>query len=81
MKPCCKGDTTFEEAFLLTGRICNITTTSSHKHSAPLVLNYITSPHVVIWSAILASAAIPIILNKVTLFVKENGIFLICLNF
>jgi predicted acylesterase/phospholipase RssA len=51
----CKGDTTFLEAFRQTGRILNISATPGHKHSPSMLLNYVTTPHVVIWTAILAS--------------------------
>ena len=53
------GDMTFEEAYKKTGRILNITVTSSIKHGEAITLNYITSPNVVIWSAVVASSAIP----------------------
>ena len=70
---CCKGDTTFAEAYAMSGRIFNIPVTSLHKYSTNMVLNHISAPNVVLWSAILASSAIPTILTKVTLYKKENG--------
>ena len=77
-KICTKGDTTFAEAFNMSGRIVNISVTSMHRFSGSTVLNYINSPNVVLWSAILASAAIPTVFNKVKLFKKENGIVVEC---
>jgi TAG lipase/steryl ester hydrolase/phospholipase A2/LPA acyltransferase len=67
--------------------------TSSQKHAAPIVLNYLTAPNVVIWyfriemvpllffspfnrvcyrSAVLASSAIPMVLNPVVLHSKDE---------
>ncbi len=44
---------------LYKGRILNITVTSKVKHGPPLLLNYLTTPHVTIASAVVASAAVP----------------------
>jgi TAG lipase/lysophosphatidylethanolamine acyltransferase len=49
------GDLTFEEAYARTKRVLNITISTSGKGGVPNVLNYITAPHVLIWSAALAS--------------------------
>ena len=65
-----KGNTTFLEAYRLTGRILNISVASEEKFSPPLLLNYKTTPNVVIWSAVLASAAVPGILHAVELQAK-----------
>lgn len=57
---CCRdnlGDLTFEEAYALTGRILNITIAMSDVAGTPQLLNYITTPHVLIWSAVVASIA------------------------
>jgi predicted acylesterase/phospholipase RssA len=64
-------DLTFLEAFNRTGRILNITTTSSVKYTSPMVLNYVSAPNVLISSAILASTAIPFLIKPVKL--KEKG--------
>ncbi|QIX01455.1 hypothetical protein AMS68_006972 [Peltaster fructicola] len=53
------GDATFEEAYERTGRILNITISTSTPGS-PTLLNYITAPNVLIWTAALASNAIEI---------------------
>ncbi|KAL3534526.1 hypothetical protein ACH5RR_002987 [Cinchona calisaya] len=50
---------TFQEAYDMTGRILGITVCSPRKHETPRCLNYLTSPHVVIWSAVTASCAFP----------------------
>lgn len=68
------GPWTFEEAYLRTGRVFNVTITSANQHSPPLLLNYITAPHVLVYSAVVASAAIPGLLEPCELFIKtEEG--------
>ncbi|KIX07251.1 uncharacterized protein Z518_01904 [Rhinocladiella mackenziei CBS 650.93] len=51
------GDITFEEAYAKTGRILNITIAMSQVAGTPQLLNYITAPHVLLWSAVVASIA------------------------
>ncbi|KAI1621166.1 acyl transferase/acyl hydrolase/lysophospholipase [Exophiala viscosa] len=51
------GDITFEEAYAKTGRILNITIAMSEVAGTPQLLNYITAPHVLIWSAVASSIA------------------------
>lgn len=53
------GSLTFKEAYERTGRIFNVSVIPHDPHSPPKLLNHITAPHCVIWSAVLASAAIP----------------------
>lgn len=66
-----RGDTTFLEAYRLTGRIINITVTGTSKYSPSVILNYRTSPDVVIWSAVLASSAFPNFLAPIELQLKN----------
>ncbi|KAI0796662.1 acyl transferase/acyl hydrolase/lysophospholipase [Abortiporus biennis] len=65
-----RGSTTFKEAYLRTGRILNISVIPADRHSPTKLLNYMTAPDTVIWSALLASAAVPGILNPVVLMQK-----------
>jgi TAG lipase/lysophosphatidylethanolamine acyltransferase len=51
------GDLTFEEAYARTKRVLNITVATSGRGGIPNLLNYITAPNVLIWSAALASNA------------------------
>lgn len=51
------GDLTFEEAYARTKRVLNITVATSSRGGVPNLLNYITAPNVLIWSAALASNA------------------------
>ena len=62
------GDLTFQEAFDKTGKILNIpvrehdATGDARRVKAavpPRLLNYLSSPHVVVWSAVRASCALP----------------------
>ncbi|KAI8346367.1 acyl transferase/acyl hydrolase/lysophospholipase [Choanephora cucurbitarum] len=69
----CNGSLTFKEAYERTGRIFNVSVIPYDPHSPPKLLNYNTAPNCVIWSAVLASAAIPGILNPVVLMQKKEG--------
>lgn len=51
------GDMTFEEAYAKTGRILNITIAMSEVAGTPQLLNYVTAPHVLIRTAVMASIA------------------------
>ena len=65
-----RGSMTFREAYERTGRILNVTCVPSDPHSPTILCNYLTAPNCVIWSAVLASAAVPGILNPVVLMNK-----------
>ncbi|CAN8068376.1 unnamed protein product, partial [Agarophyton chilense] len=66
------GDITFEEAYNKTHRILNITVCSSRSSSdPPILLNYLTAPHVLIWSAASASCALPLVFAPVGLVAKS----------
>ncbi len=69
-----RGSMTFREAYQRTGRVLNVSCVPSDPHSPSILCNYLTSPDCVIWSAVLASAAVPGILNPVVLMMKTaNG--------
>ena len=65
------GDMTFEEAFEYTGRIINITVSPADQHQQGRILNYMTSPNVLIRSASLASCAVPGVFPPVELQAKD----------
>ncbi|CAO2657542.1 Nn.00g036680.m01.CDS01 [Neocucurbitaria sp. VM-36] len=67
-----RGSMTFKEAYQRTGRILNVSCVPSDPHSPTILANYITAPDCVIWSAVLASAAVPGILNPVVLMKKNK---------
>lgn len=65
------GEETFQEAFDRTGRIINITVAPLNHYEPPRLLNYLTAPHVCVWSAAAASCAIPGLFDSISLVVKE----------
>lgn len=67
------GDLTFAEAYARTKRVLNITiSTSSSSDAIPSVLNYLTAPHVLIWSAALASNASSAVYSPVPIVCKAH---------
>jgi len=71
------GDLTFQEAYDRSGgrilSVCVCATTTGEK---PRLLNYLTSPHVVLWSAVAASCAFPSLFPPQPLLAKSrNGAF------
>ncbi|KAG6015750.1 hypothetical protein E4U43_004868 [Claviceps pusilla] len=76
-----RGSMTFREAYERTGRILNVTCVPADPHSPTILCNYLTSPDCVIWSAVLASAAVPGILNPVVLMMKTRDGTLIPYSF
>ncbi|EJU06193.1 patatin-domain-containing protein [Dacryopinax primogenitus] len=67
-----RGSLTFREAYERTGRALNISVVPFDQHSPTKLLNYLTAPDCVIWSAMIASAAVPGILNPVVLMQKTK---------
>lgn len=65
------GDFTFQEAFDRTGRILNIVVTPNNSSDPPRLLNYLTAPHVMVWSAAVASSSLPGVFEANRLVVKE----------
>lgn len=65
-----RGSITFREAYIRTGRVLNVSCVPSDPHSPTILVNHLTSPDCVIWSAVLASAAVPGILNPIILMKK-----------
>ena len=51
------GDATFADAYQKTGRVLNISVVTAHGRSEPRLLNYLTTPHIVIWSAVACSVS------------------------
>jgi TAG lipase/lysophosphatidylethanolamine acyltransferase len=66
------GDITFEEAYGKTKRVLNITVATTGG-GVPNVLNYLTAPNVLIWSAALASNASSSLFSPVTLLCKDES--------
>ncbi|KID77034.1 uncharacterized protein G6M90_00g101460 [Metarhizium brunneum] len=51
------GDLTFEEAYNRSKRVLNITVATESQGGVPTLMNYITAPNVLIWTAAVASNA------------------------
>lgn len=66
----CLGDMTFEEAFLKTDKVLNILLHPTD-NSIGNLLNYITAPNVVIWSAICCSIGDGVLYDETKLFVRN----------
>ncbi len=67
------GELTFEEAYARTKRVLNITIATSNRNGVPNLLNYLTAPNVLIWSAALASnSTVPPLYKPVTLLCKDE---------
>jgi TAG lipase/steryl ester hydrolase/phospholipase A2/LPA acyltransferase len=66
------GEYTFEEAFKRTKRIINITVSPVAKNQHARLLNYLTTPHLLVWSAVLASCAVPGLFPPVRLMTKDR---------
>ncbi|PBP27563.1 patatin-like phospholipase [Diplocarpon rosae] len=65
------GDMTFQEAYNRTRRILNICVSSASVYELPRLLNYVTSPNVMIWSAVAASCSVPVLFSAAQLLVKN----------
>jgi len=65
------GNFTFQEAFDRTGRILNIVVTPKNASDPPRLLNYLTAPHVMVWSAAVASSSLPGVFEANRLMVKD----------
>jgi TAG lipase/lysophosphatidylethanolamine acyltransferase len=67
------GNLTFDEAFKRTKRVLNITVPSSRKSEGPQLLNYITSPNVLISSAACTSISMLGFSSVADLLAKDNS--------
>ena len=71
------GDLTFQEAYDRSGgRILCVCVCATRRGEKPRLLNYLTSPHLVVWSAVAASCAFPSLFPPQPLLAKSrNGAF------
>ena len=74
---------TFLEVYKRTGRVLNISCTpnktSTVKRNPPVMLNYITSPHVPVAYAVMASSCVPLLMHPVVLMERvrdEHGAYI-----
>jgi TAG lipase/steryl ester hydrolase/phospholipase A2/LPA acyltransferase len=73
-RTCCRtniGSFTFQEAFDRTGRILNIIVSPQNRSDPPRLLNYLTAPHVLVWSAVVASSSLPGVFESNKLLCKD----------
>lgn len=64
------GDLTFREAYNRTGKILNITVSPASMHEQTRLLNYLTAPHCLIWSAVCALCLVPGIFPSNSIYEK-----------
>lgn len=64
------GELTFKEAYNRTGRIFNITVSLTSAHEQTRLLNHLTAPNCLIWSAVCASCSLPGIFPSTTIYEK-----------
>ncbi|XXQ30261.1 PNPLA domain-containing protein [Plasmodiophora brassicae] len=76
VKRCCVeliGDVTFQEAYQRTGRTLNVTVSHATRlKKGTRLLNHLTAPRVVVWSAACASCAVPGLFKPVTILAKSH---------
>ncbi|KAK6458688.1 acyl transferase/acyl hydrolase/lysophospholipase [Scheffersomyces xylosifermentans] len=65
------GDLTFREAYNRTGKILNITVSPASIHESTRLLNYLTAPNCLIWSAVCASCSLPGVFSSTTIYEKN----------
>lgn len=65
------GEYTFEEAFQKTGRHINVSISPIGANQKSRLMNELTSPYLLVWSAVLASCAVPVLFPPVTLTTKQ----------
>ena len=65
------GDMTFLEAYNRTQRILNICVSTADIYALPTLLNYVSAPHVTIWSAVAASCSVPLVFTAAKLHYKD----------
>lgn len=65
------GDLTFREAYNRTGKILNITVSPASVHEQTRLLNYLTAPNCLIWSAVCASCSVPGIFPSCSVYEKN----------
>ncbi len=66
------GEYSFGEAYARTGRHINVTVSPVNMLHKPRLMNELTSPYLFVWSAVLASCAVPLIFPPVTLTTQDG---------
>lgn len=66
------GNLTFQEAYNRTRKILNVTVSPASIYESDRLLNYLTAPNVLIWSAVCASCSVPFVFASYTLLAKDS---------
>lgn len=66
------GDVTFQEAYARSGRILNVSVSAADTSEPPRLLNYLTAPNVIVWSAVACSSAFPFLFAPQTLLARDS---------
>jgi predicted acylesterase/phospholipase RssA len=66
------GPLTFLESFKKTGYILNISISFGSNYEMPKILNHLTAPNVLIWSAVVVSCSVPKFFEPCSLYCKNN---------
>ncbi|KDD72260.1 hypothetical protein H632_c3616p0, partial [Helicosporidium sp. ATCC 50920] len=65
------GDLTFAEAYARSGRVLCVSVTAADTREPPRLLNYLTAPHVLVWSAVACSSAFPVLYAPQALLARD----------
>ncbi|KAK9821995.1 hypothetical protein WJX81_006133 [Elliptochloris bilobata] len=66
------GTSTFLQAFQHSGRVLNVAVCPADTNEPPRVLNYLTAPHVYVWSAVSCSSAFPLLFEPQELYARDH---------
>ncbi|PSC75941.1 Triacylglycerol lipase SDP1 isoform A [Micractinium conductrix] len=66
------GDLTFAEAYHRSGRILNVSVSAADTTEPPRLLNYLTAPNVLVWSAVACSSAFPFLYAPQQLLARDS---------
>lgn len=66
------GDVTFQEAYARSGRILNVSVTAADTREPPRLLNYLSTPNVIVWSAVACSSAFPFLFVPQSLLARDS---------
>ncbi|SMY24420.1 unnamed protein product [Zymoseptoria tritici ST99CH_1A5] len=58
------GDITFREAYNRTGMVLNIHVSCGDRHNLPRLLNHMTAPNVLVWTAVASSCSLPLVFKS-----------------
>ena len=59
-------------AYCCAGRVLNVAVCPADTNEPPRVLNYLTAPHVYVWSAVSCSSAFPLLFEPQELYARDH---------